>query len=156
MWSECQLWHPCGCGEGDSFAEGHSGYPRQLYLLQSGARMITWGKIKNMEKTRNNGFHAFSLIPKLAFQCTASTLQLLLYSFLQRWRRWSGHWTRVFCIAHRLIGISAVLDHVDPGHCYSSNISFTEVLRPQSRNLPPTCPHCFCYICAHHSFGDLG
>lgn len=70
----------------------------------------------------------------------------------QRWRKWSGHWTRVFCIANtaqRLISGDTVLDHADPGYSYCSDIYFSEVLRPQSRNLPPTCLHCFCYIYAH-------
>lgn len=67
---------------GDSFAEAHSGYPRQLHLQQSGARIITWGEMKRMEKTRNNGFNTFSPIPNLAFLCTASTLQLPLHTLL--------------------------------------------------------------------------
>lgn len=53
-----------------------------------------------------------------------------------------------FAFSHRLISVGAVLDHVDPGHSCSSDIYFSEVLRPQSRNLPPTCPHCFCaHLC---------
>lgn len=99
-------------------------------------------KLKRQEKTGNNSFHAFSPIPNLVFPFTASFLQLPLHTLFckQRWRKWSGHWTRVFFIANiaqSLISVGAVIDHADPGHFYSSDIYFSEVLRLQRRNLPP-------------------